>query len=277
MLSRPSPTPGASACDALSLKSSESSVFDLSPQSPEQWLIRKSVEEEGLLAFSVERPNQSKNGPRHVDILDTKGCATKICSVPATSGNFNPISQISGSLQATVQGIRRFPKLPSLPSTKQKKEPSLAPTIPQFWDSYPDNSTRSITDNQEDLELTNGHSLSVDTNPRLNEIRLEKRILVKKRLLKIKIYIANSNEALVVRRDNNSPSTMSELLRTIIRKIESIFNISPEAVKLFLLFSNRNRHPVELLKDRSSSCLYTSFIMEYIHGRDKIAVLAKIA
>lgn len=271
--------------DSTSLKSSESSVFDPSPNSPEQCLILKSIVDEGLLGRST--PTEAK----------VRKCKETEHFTSKFLGFFDQIGPKSGSnspgfyskvlLDASLQTPRpQLPKLPLLPGTKPQAN-SREPSIPDCWESYPIlSSEKRDTQEFQGLGLTSGYSLPAatglksaklkTTKSKTADVKLHSRRSNRDDCFKIKIHTDFEEEVLVLRRNKDSIKSMNELLGTIIRKLESRYKILPSDVKLYLTFSNENLRPVELFMGDPSSCLFTPLIWEYIHGRSKIQVMAKM-
>lgn len=259
--------------DTESLKSLESSVFEPNPESPDQRLIRKSIEEEGLLATydTVTKDNLK----RQQEFIELNG------SKQLPQPDFSHCNTFSGELLRESHKLRRFPRLPPVPVThdsiqSRKHIDDSVPKMPNHWNDYPTTNSQMEKDETESLALTCGYSLPPTKVDTTSSSKPKSSTVARRNILKIKIFTNINNEVFVIRRDRDSLQTLNELLGPIVRKLESCYQVPPSSIKLYLTFLNKDLRPVELFMGDPSSCLYSSLTEEYIHCRSKIHVLAEI-
>lgn len=263
--------------DTDSLKSSESSVFEPNPESLDQRLIRKSIEEEGLLATS-STPTKGNRANQHnsFDFRDSK----VLLSVP----DYKDCHSFTSESLSLCQKLPRFPKLPALPSTespdlsiKGDQMTNSLPKMPNHWNFYPIVANPISKEETESLALTSGYTIPPTRSNKKAISRRRSVTSAQKNILTIKIFTNINDEVFVIREARDSFQTLNEILGPIIRKLERTYQVSPNSIKLFLSFPNKELLPVELFKGDPSSCVYSSLTEEYIQCRKKILVLAKVS
>lgn len=269
--------------DTESLKSSESSVFEPNPESPDQRLIRKSIKEESLLANSDA---QAKGEPES-QLFGThskKLCHFQKDHISLLRPDFSNCNTSSSESVLGSRKLRHFPKLPALPGIQftrsnesMESTTRIEPKMPNHWNTYPQTSSHVDHDEVETLALTSGYSLPPIEFKHTSNTKSKRHLVARKNILKVKIFTNINDEVFVIRKEKHMLQTLNELLGPIIRKMEKCYDVSPNSIKLFLTFTNKNLLPVELFKGDPSSCLYSSLTEEYIHNRDKILVLAEIS
>lgn len=263
--------------DTTSLESTDSSVFDSAPQSPEQWLIRKSIHEDALEA-DLPIPKQSQNREsRFFDFIESELFACANDKRPISICNLSPFSpslQVP-SEKSTPQG-RKLPKLPQLPSYSSQIKQNKELDVPVAWNSYPEARREELA--EEALELTSGYTLPRRDLGRSQPIKTKPKVKSgRKNILKIKIYTNINDEVFVLSRAKGELTSITELRGAIIRKLEKTYELSPQSMKLYLTFFDKKLKPIELFKGDPASCLYGPLIMEYISGKDKIHVMADVS